>query len=357
MNPHSDTAFDACLIRITRGLLNRWPLQATLDLLACQRPRPNRLTDTGEALLRQTLDRGIVEALVHVGWRSQRGLQHQQLTSGRLWERVAVEQMPLEFTSLTLEFLFWLTSDHRQEVVISRKSSCLDWTTGDALFQLLAYQRLRGTAVQMALQRWPSMSHNGIVLLSFPTELPHTALEQRAVDWSAWIAGPHTWCLEALQWQLADQWVAAELQKLETADPLDVIRMAGDQQDVLQQLFGHLDEFCRWDLAKFVLIAAQRLLDNPHYSNQLLLKARKFPLPEERARWGLAATQVVRQLRQLQDWERRARQIRYHDDGYTAAQLWLEAWETAQGQRMCDCLNALVQDVWGDLDETCNAEG
>jgi hypothetical protein len=276
-------------------------------------------------------------------------MRQQRLVSGRLWERHTSDEMSLEFTSLTLEFLFWLTADHQRDVALRATQEPARFTTGDALFQLIAYRRLRGTPIHAALQRWPLMGHNAVALLSYPSELTHSVLQAGNVDWSSWITGPQSWCLEALQWQLADQWVASELQKVQDEDPSGVLQVAADQQEVLDALYGYLNQTHRWDLARFLLIAVQRLLNDASYWGHVQRRVCGLKVPEERVRWGLASTVVVRQLRKLHDWERQARQIGYYDAGYASAQLWLDAWEVAGGRGLCDRLNALLYEVLGEL--------
>jgi len=347
MNPSQLVAFDSCLVRIARGLLGRIPLAQTLELIREQRRRPTALTLAGSNLLKRALSQGTIEQIVRSGWRPARGLQQRQIMLGRVWDRYSIPNLQLEFTSSTLEFLLWLTTDVRQAAVSPQEHVSSPPVVGDALYQLFAYARLRDTPIQAVLQRWPAVGHNALALLHFPSELTHHPLQRGEVDWSFWITGPGTWCLETLQWQLAETWESSEHQKLENWGQPALLQMASDQQAVLDAVYQHLGKECRFDLSRFLLLAAERLLADDAYRQGLRRRVAETEIPEDRVRQALAATVTVRQLQPLHDWERRARQVGYHDVGYPQAQLWLAEWEAHEGSLLCARLDDLLNDILG----------
>ena len=329
-------------------MLGRIPLSQTLELISGRRPRPAALTAAGSALLKRTLSQGTVERIVRSGWRPMRGLHQRQIMSGRVWDRYPIEHLQLEFTSCTLDFLLWLTADDRHDAAVHLEHATSRPVVGDALFQLFAYERVRDTPIQALLQRWPVMGHNALALLHFPTELTHNPLQCGEVDWPFWTTGPGTWCLETLQRQLAEQWESSERQKLKEWGQPAMLQTAADQQAVLDVLYQHLDTLRRFDLARFLLMTSERLLGDDAYRHALRRRAGETGIPEDRVRQALAATVTVRQLRQLRDWERRARQVGYHDLGYPQAQLWLSEWEVHHGSDQCARLDDLLNDILGE---------
>jgi hypothetical protein len=292
-------------------------------------------------LVRDTLSKGCVLYLVRAGgWKNERYLRGGGPKSGRLWERSKVDELKLEFSPHSLEFLIWLTAE------IPGKSK--PWqaapeklTVADHLLLLLLYEALREEQdLATALRTLPAIIGNPLCRLAYPGDF-NEAGDPPAFN--GWLTGMGTLILEALQPVLEARWLEIERTKGQIGD-WNQMRLQGQAEaHVLEVFLDAADRAGRWDLARFLLGVLAKVLATPDMTPAFWtggLQGSGPPRLADRLETQRSALALLHSAERFRDWERRARTRGFMDEDYAAAKFWLDEWERfnqrAEGRRRGD---------------------
>lgn len=331
----SVSGFEASLLRILRCFLRRHPLEQALPLMFREHPPPRCLSRACVELARETLARGSTLLLARRGWRRERFLRDGRGVDGRLWQRTPPGRLGLAFSRNSLQWLIWITSVNVAQPSRPPDIDAESLTAGDRLLLFFAFETLHETLAAAALLRQPPFAGHGLVWLAFPDLIAANNIA-RPPDVESWTGPESAWLLEALQPLLAERCWSVELHKRQIVDPRRMAALGRAQQQALEALFNAADSAGRRDLVRFVLKAAARLLDGAADARQWFARLDTAELRlADRTQVYHSALVLLRQLDRLRDWERGARTIGYHDEGYAAGQLWKSDWERFDGEALC----------------------
>jgi hypothetical protein len=343
--------FEANLLRILHCLLRRAPVEQARRCLETPLPAPSCLSRVAVELVQDTLAKGTMLLLSRSdGWRRERFLCGPGVIEGRLWERTAPVDLALSFSDATLEFLIWITSvnpEKAREVVWNPNLKTL--TLGDQLLLYFAFRALREDHWhrRLDLVHRPVFSRHGLCCLAFPEDFGR-ATDQR-VDFLPWVESTAGWVLEAIQRELANQWLESERRKVNIVDPAEMRALGHSQEAILTAYLDAIESAQRFDLARFLLQAANGLLGfSGEHSPRSWTGALHFPAGvrlAERSDTYQAALAFVRILDRLAGWTQRARSVGYFDEGYAAAQLWLSDWERWDSDQLHRRSQAVVRQM------------
>ena len=180
--------FEANLLQILRCLLGRAPLSQTLPLVTRECDRPPCLGRDCVELVQQALSTGIVVMLTRMdGWYREKHLRDDEVVEGRLWERTQPEQLGLDFSINTVDFLMWLTAASPLTSTWSpHKLQSL--TLGDQFVLFLAFQALRNTDVGNGWCGRPLFQSHGLCAVMFPDDFATRDVHLKP-DFDTWIGG------------------------------------------------------------------------------------------------------------------------------------------------------------------------
>lgn len=256
-------------------------------------------------LIEATLARGCVLALARRGgWARARHVVDEEVVEGRLWERHS--DLELRFSPFTMRLILHLA--------LGGPRPGAPKTGGDDLFAYLAADVLaRRGPLPAALAGAP------LVWLAFPGQLGDAAPPSPEAVRASVARAPVV--LEALQADLTDKVVALERAKASRSTTA-LLRLGPAQAAALGAYLDAVED--RPDLARFLLAAAGRLASDPRPERWFA------PGPEvalsERAAAGRAVAALLVTLGRLEGWRRRAAAVRFFDEGFDRAQLYLEDW-------------------------------
>lgn len=323
--------FEANLLSILRFFLRRAPAEPALPLLADACPAPPCLSRAAVELVQDTLAKGCTSLLAAGGWRRERFLRADRIAEGRLWERTPPGELGLPFSRHSLQFLIWVTAN---QLPVKKKRLALpprDLTVGDHLLLYFAWDAVRPFPVGDALAALAAFAHDPLCRLAHPEDFARHAPPAEA-EFSPWMSGVGSAVLEALQPELAERWEQAERDKAQLRDWPRLVAVGRAQEQVLTGFLRAVESARRYDLARFLLRTADRLLERLVGEGARLLGTDLRLV--ERAEVYRAVAVVLRQLDRLRGWERQARSVGYFDEGYAAARLWKADWEDAGGERL-----------------------
>lgn len=345
--------FEANLLRILHGILQRAPVEQVVPLVQKRLPRPVCLRKEAVELVQEALAKGTVWILAREGWRRERYLRGFAVRDGRLWQRTPPAELGLSFSRNALEFLIWTTACEPDNPPPCLPSGEL--TVGDRLLFFLTYRLLRATEPGPALRKIGFIADNPLCRLAFPEDFTDgaprewtskSAKSETVSDWALWTSDVGSCILESLQGPLARRWVEIERSKKQIKSPQRMQAVGRSQERVLESFLQAVTAVQRWDLSRFLLQAlAQLLADGPAAQHWIAgLNVRTLRLAE-RVEVCQAALVLLRHLERLRDWERQARAVGYFDEGYAASQLWKADWERYQGDELCRRAEAILREV------------
>jgi hypothetical protein len=343
--------FESDLLRILHCLLGHSPQEEALPLLVESRPRPSCLSRDAVELVQSTLATGCVRFVARGSWRRERFLRDGDVVEGRLWERTGPGQLGLAFSENSLDLLIWLTAVDASAAKrrwSPRRNSPM--TLGDRFLLFLAYRALRGTGVGNRLGRWPVLASHGLCRLAFPDEfadLPDDGpLDDGPLDLETWTTGVGACLVEALEHELAHHWVRIERSKARITAPDAMCALGTAQERVLGQFLDALEEHERRDLARFLLVAASRILRHSPPAEAWTGRLEVSGLAmRDRAEVYRHALAFLRALERLARWQSQARTVGYFDEGYAASQLWKSDWERLGGTTCSSAARAIARRV------------
>lgn len=335
----SVSRFESNLLRILQCFLGRIPLEHAFALIAKPLPRPNCLRRDAVELVKQNLSNGVVMLLTHGGgWTSQKYLRNDEVREGSLWQRTVPEQLGLEFSPASLDFLIWIT-----EAAATEKS--IRWvsdrrlnnvgsgglTNGDQFLIYLAMRTLRSVeAVDHWYNHEPFRS-NALLALALPEKFGIARYSPKP-DFEPWMTGPGACVMEAMQDELAEAWVDVERNKGKVVSPKAMIRQGNAQETILNSFFDSVEKHSRRDLAKFLLQAAHDLLNENAGRDQWMVSLDTTDLRlADRTEAYRSASAFLRASKRLGKWHSESVGIGYFDEGYAESQLWKSLWESESG--------------------------
>jgi hypothetical protein len=335
--------FEAHLLTIARSLTGQTPLDESLHLMRREHPQPACLSRTAIELLKDTLAKGVVHRLATWGWRETRHLRNEQVVSGRLWQRFPLEARQLHFSPATVEWLLWLTSADATKYRKPTKRKLPPLSSGDLAFAVVAYLTIEHTLVAGPWMKESRLCETPLLPLLAP-EADIPAALQAQQPWSEWLAPERVWILEALQPLLANRWTLLEERSRRLGNRVELSHLGHRKRMILREFLDALEAAGRRDLARFLLVAAGRLLLHPQASSEwfvnLNLRGVRLADREEVYRAGLS---TFAELDRFQRWQDEAVGIGYYDEGYAASQLWKSDWETLHGAKVCAAASDLVR--------------
>jgi hypothetical protein len=339
--------FEANLLRLLYYFLGREPAEQALPLLEGRMQPPACLSRAAVQLVQAALAKGCVHHLAtRGGWRDERFLRRGKPVGGSLWQRTPPAELGLTFSRHSLEFLVWITAARPGDGRPAWNPASAELTTGDRLLLYFVHQALRESADSLgapALRlRVPFVDH-GLCRLAYPEDFTAAPPDARPA-FEPWTKNGGAAILEALQPDLETRWLKVESCKAGIAEPERMRELGRSQERVLTAFLDALEAANRLDLARFLLVAAARLLSAnagvEMWTRSLVVSGLRLA---DRSAAYQAATAFLRQLERLQACERRARSVGYFDEGYAASQLWKADWERFGGDILCDRARAIIR--------------
>lgn len=341
--------FEANLLRLLYFFFRREPLERALPLVENRMEQPPCLSRNAVRLIEQGLAKGCTHELARRGgWRVERHLRGDRVIEGRLWQRTDPQLLGFRFSASTLDFLIWITACRPNDKEGGWQPQEEDLTPADRLLLYFAYEMLREGAESLGvseMRRRQPFNQHGLCWLAFPGDY-RTQPAEHVPNLVPWVSGPGAEMVEALQPELAEQWLQVEGNKERIVDPVQMRLIGSSQEKVLERFLTAIETVNRFDLARFMLQVAKKLLPPGVQSVSWIAGLQTVGLRlADRAATYQGALAFVRQLPRLQGWARLARQTRFFDDGYSAAQLWLADWEMFQGDELADRAQNLIRQV------------
>ena len=345
--PKLVSRFEASLLRILRFFFQQAPTEEAIQLVRGALNRPRCLSPSAVHLVRDTLSKGCIRYLVRAGgWRIERFLRQGQPKTGRLWERSPVDDLKLEFSKHSLEFLLWLTAERPSKSNPVWRAPANELTIADKLLLFLAYKSLREELdIAAALRSSPSFMENALCRLLYPGDFAGDEISV-ATSFADWFSGVGSLVLEALQSVLETSWLEIERSKGQQGD-WERMRQQGEAElNVLGQFLDAAEQAKRWDLARFLLGVLAKVLATPDMAPTFWtggLQGSGPPRLAERLATQRSALSLLQCAERFRRWEQRARTSGYFDDDYAASKFWLGEWERLNGAQTTMRAERIVQ--------------
>jgi hypothetical protein len=325
-------ASEADQLTVARALVGQETLAAAEGVVRRWRNMPaaerykGKIGPTAMGLMKSTLAKGtVLELARRGGWRSMRFAKDGRVTAGRVWDRHP--PIALRFSTFSMKLIRWLT-----EAPIAR-TDCpiledVHETPADELLMYLAVDLTRKMDCGETLARQAAFRRSGLVWLAFPDVLAHHGVgvpEPKMFD--ALLEPQALVILEALAPDIAKRWTEIELRKRTVVGGQEMIRLGGTQAAVAHGYLGALDRKKRRDLAQPLIEAGIAVLGKVGGGDHLAGRLEQRGRIADRARARSAAASFLRTLAHLGRWAEEARGVRFFDDDYEAAQLYLTLFE------------------------------
>lgn len=346
--PRPVSKFEFNLLRILRFILGHFPHDQGLQLVRASVSRPESLSADAVHLIKDSLAKGCVLFLVREGgWRKDRYLRDNVPMSGRVWERIPLDERTLTFSAAVVEFLVWATAEKVNETKAPWDAPAANLTPADEFFLWRAFDACRADPDLVAvLRRKECFQRNPFCWIASPGDLTD-ADEPVVPDFGPLFAGVRAVVLECLQPHLAIRWIRSERAKGQIGDWRKMRQQGRAELAALQAFLAAAEAANRIDLARFVLKANASLfvgeLSPAFWTGGL--QGSGPPRLADRLDTHRAALAVPRLMEVLDDWQQRARNVGYFDEGYQASQLWKQDWEAADGDRVAARARAAVEMV------------
>jgi hypothetical protein len=340
--------FEANLLVILQFFLRRVPGEQALPLLSKPLKRPRCLSRDAVELVQDTLAKGCMLLLARAGgWRRERHLRGERIAEGRLWERTLPAELGLAFSGHALRFLIWVTAVQLPGGSEQPWSASEDeLTLADRLLLYYAYGAVRlSKEIAAKLRALAPVRRHALCRLAYPEDYAGEGADG-PIDFAPWTGGLGAAILEALQPELAQRWQEVERGKGRIFEGPHMRALGQAQEQVLAAFFQAVEAADRRDLARFLLQAMAGLLAGQPAAHAWVgaLQSGTGRLADRVDAWRMAMA-LVRQVGRLRQWEQRARQIGYLDDGYVAGQLWKADWESWEGETLYTRAQALLRQI------------
>lgn len=346
--PRPVSRFEFNLVRVLRFFLGHFPSDQGIQLVRAAMTRPECLSDTAVGLVKDSLAKGCVLALVRAGgWRSDRYLRAGKPVGGRAWERSPPADLALAFSARVVEFLIWATAEKVHDPKAPWDAPYEELTPADELFFWLAFDACRADPDLVAVLRTrDAFRLNPLCWLGYPGDMAADD-ESAPPDFRPCFAGPRAVILECLQAHLARRWTQSERAKGQIGDWERMRRQGRAEFATLRAFLAAAGAANRTDLARFVLktnVAMFRTDLAPAFWTGGL-QGSGPPRLADRLDTQRAALAVPRQLEVLAGWQQRAVHVGYFDEDYSASQMWKQEWEAAGGDAVAARARAAVESL------------
>ena len=354
------------VLSVTRALFQRpGGRQPTIlaSLLRQERDLPARMGPTALGLMQDTIAKGLIIALVgRGGWQRVQSQENGQVWNGRLWERHAPP--PLHLSPFAMHLCRWMTS----QPLRSKKCKALPHTPATVADELLLYLALE-TAHQarcaLAFSDMPAVRASALCWLGFADDMAPRSNQLASSPpadisvyaFAPWTSGSGVIVLDALQADLARRWVEVERDKRRLGDPVRLVALGRIQDALLRAYFGAIQGAERRDLCRFIIVAARTLMDErpaPEAWHPILTPGGSLRLRSDARRASVA---LLRNLRTIKHWADEAAAVRFFDDEYDGAQLFLRIWNnwanSAIARRRPSCQTSNPSTAWST--DSCGA--
>lgn len=280
---------------------------------------PERLGPTAMRLVERTLAKGAILALARGG-----GWHHEirpagtpeAVVEGPLWRRHP--EVELRFSTWSFAVLHWAW----QGSLTERGSPPKEPTEpglGDRLVALLLARAFVGVDLPFGI---PAVLHEPLVGLFL------AGRAVRPYRWSEWLDAGGDVLLEGLQDGLGASCAAREVEKMGMSDPEALLEASTRQRALLDPLLQELARRERLDLADFLLAAGQHLVPDPHQPPALEPHRLRANAPlRDRLAAREASAAFIDSVLWLEMQLQSARNTRFFEDTYDAAQARLTRWE------------------------------
>lgn len=340
--------FESNLLQILRGIFRSTARRKMLRLLNQPSEQPKCLSGDAVFLIEDTLSKGAIETLATLGgWRNESFLRNGERHSGRLWNRIPIDERSLTFSEDSLRFLLCLTATEFSNETVRetfRFEPRLQLTTGDQLLFFWAYESVRESAAGEHWRGWQLFVSNPFCRLIFPEDFGEAIglscnFEQQFETSSAFV-----W--EALLPQIANRWMSIERAKFTNTSAAEVRSIGQSQIFTARQFFESASASGRRDLTRWFFETTRLFFaDNPptdQWTNHLNVQGLRMADRVETYRGALSLAQL---FGDIDRWQADARAIGYLHEDYRAAQFWLEMWEQFNGDMLSSTAKRLVRSV------------
>ncbi|MBC8290302.1 MAG: hypothetical protein H8E37_08295 [Planctomycetes bacterium] len=330
-----------------RAITGQDPRDQSLPVIQRDRERPRCLSRACVDLVQDTLARGVPLLLARQGWHADRTICGESVVQGRLWQRAKSEQLALEYSRNTLEFLIWLTGNNPVRAGAKPKIAFEDCSTGDSVLFLLAFTSLREISqARPTLIHMPIFLANPLVGLMFPDDFTDEDFVG-APEFGRWVEPKRAWLLEAMQPWLRARWFDMEMEKRQLVARENLQAVGEAQQAVLDAFFSAAEQAGRRDLTRFVMDVSVRLLrahagidgNQPWFER---VQVGDLRIADRQAVYESGLV-LLRSLERLDAWNEAARTIGYYDEEYETSQLWKSDWERWNGDSVVRQAREVVQ--------------
>jgi hypothetical protein len=347
--PATVSRFEYNLLRLLRAVVTNAPAEQTASLVYSKLTAPPCLGRAAVRLAEDTLAKGLVLYLTRAGgWRRERFVRGTGAATGRVWDRVPLDERALTFSQHTLGFLVWLTAEKPAECKEPWDAPPAELTAGDELFLALALDSLRPLAdVGPVLSQRAAARQNPLAWLFAPGDFV-TGDEPTPPSFEPWTTGTRAAILECLQPVLAARWLAGERSKGQICEWKRMRQQGQAEAATLASFLVACEAAGRPDLARFLLSVAKAILPAGELTPAYWTGGLQGPGPArlaDRLATQRAALAVPRQLETLQRWDRQARAVGYFDEGYEASQVWKAEWEAAGGDELTARARRLLEQL------------
>lgn len=344
--PRQVSKFEFNLLRILRFAVGQFPADSGMQLLRSGIARPECLSASAVELVKDTLSKACVLALVRLGgWRKDRYLRAGEPVRGRVWERIPLDERVLEFSPHVMEFLIWATAEKVNETRVDWDAAPETLTAADEFLFWMTLDHVRPDPELLAVLRSKrAFRSNPLCWISFPGDMAESE-ESQPPAFAPMFEGLRAVILECLQPHLTQRWIRSERMKCQIGDWKRMRHQGHAEYAALQGFLAAAHTARRTDLTRFALRANAELFTGeltPVFWTGGLQGGGPLRLAD-RLETQRAALALARQMDTLEQWQRQALGVGYFDDGYQASQMWKTEWEALQGDRVSARARAAIE--------------
>lgn len=344
--PRQVSKFEFNLLRILRFMVGHFPTDQGMQLVRAATARPECLSAGAVDLVKDTLAKACILFLVRQGgWRNDKYLRGGEPATGRVWDRIPLDERSLIFSQHVLEFLIWATAEKVNDTKVNWDASHQKLTPADELFFWMALDAIRTDPDLLAtLRRKEAFRRNPLCWISFPGDMVESD-DVVPPNFASLFEGQRSVFLECLQTHLEHRWIRSERMKGQIGDWKKMRQQGRAEYAALHGFLEAAEKANRTDLTRFVLRTNAAL-----FSADMLpvfwtggLQGSGPPRLADRLDTQRSALALPRQMETLERWQVRARSVGYFDSDYQATQMWKSEWEAINGDRIAERARTVVE--------------
>ncbi len=274
-------------------------------------------------ILKRTLALGVTKRLAHMGgWQKQKFKVGDRIVEGRTWERHP--NLELRFSRFTMRLLRWMTASPMNNAECPVLKSTPN-TIADHLMLYLSVDLLDRLNCGEITRQKASRS-SPLIWLGF-ANLFVSQDEAESLDFGPWVEGQGAALIEALSEDLADRWRRMEWRKQRIFSGRQMRVLGGAQTATLAAFMDAAAKAGRYDLGYFLIEAAAAVLASAQDARQFAGRLESRGTMRERSEARRAAGAFLKSIQRLGRWAEDAATVRFFDDEYEGAQLFLSRFE------------------------------